>query len=71
MASDGQPAGVVDPAGYDLVTGVQSVDGGKDRGGDLLPALPAWRELFNDLLPAHIVKDIPGGFTRAWPARWR
>ena len=23
---------------------------------------PAWRELFNDLLPAHIVKDVPGGF---------
>ncbi|MDT5001735.1 MAG: hypothetical protein QOK12_3840, partial [Mycobacterium sp.] len=23
---------------------------------------PAWRELFNDILPAHIVKDVPGGF---------
>ena len=23
---------------------------------------PAWRELFNNILPAHIVKDVPGGF---------
>jgi ABC-type transport system substrate-binding protein len=23
---------------------------------------PAWRELFTDILPAHIVKDVPGGF---------
>src|SRR6202043_3303322 len=23
---------------------------------------PAWRELFSNILPAHIVKDVPGGF---------
>ena len=23
---------------------------------------PAWREMFNNILPAHIVKDVPGGF---------
>ncbi|MEZ5132640.1 ABC transporter family substrate-binding protein [Mycolicibacterium sp.] len=55
--------GVVDPAGYDLVTGVQSVDGGKTAVVTFSQPYPAWRELFNDLLPAHIVKDIPGGFT--------
>ena len=23
---------------------------------------PAWREMFNNILPARIVKDVPGGF---------
>ena len=55
--------GVVDPAGYDLITGVQSVDGGKTAVVTFSQRYPAWRELFNDLLPAHIVKDVPGGFS--------
>lgn len=55
--------GVVDPAGYDLITGVQSVEGGKTAVVTFAQNYPAWRELFNDLLPAHIVKDVPGGFT--------
>lgn len=63
--------GVVDPAGYDLITGVQSVDGGKTAVVTFSQPYPAWRELFNDLLPAHIIKDVPGGFpaglTRAMP----
>lgn len=54
--------GVVDPAGYDLVTGVQSVDGGKTAVVTFARPYPAWRELFNNILPAHIVKDVPGGF---------
>ena len=54
--------GVVDPAGYDLITGVQSVDGGKTAVVTFSQPYPAWRELFNDLVPAHIVKDVPGGF---------
>lgn len=57
----GQP-GVVDPAGYDLITGVQSVEGGKQAVVTFSQPYPAWRELFNDILPAHIVKDVPGGF---------
>ncbi|KAA0113754.1 ABC transporter family substrate-binding protein [Mycolicibacterium sp. P9-22] len=63
--------GVVDPAGYDLITGVQSVEGGKTAVVTFSQPYPAWRELFNDILPAHIVKDVPGGFgaglTRAMP----
>ena len=55
--------GVVDPAGYDLITGVQSIDGGKTAVVTFSKPYPAWRELFNDLLPAHIVKDVPGGFS--------
>ena len=57
----GQP-GVVDPAGYDLITGVQSLDGGKTAVVTFAQPYPAWRELFNNLLPAHIIKDVPGGF---------
>ena len=63
--------GVVDPTGYDLITGVQSVEGGKTAVVTFSQPYPAWRELFNDILPAHIVKDVPGGFgaglTRAMP----
>ena len=55
--------GVVDPAGYDLITGVQSIEGGKTAVVTFSQEYPAWRELFNDLLPAHIVKDVPGGFS--------
>ena len=54
--------GVVDPAGYDLINGVQSVDGGKQVVVTFAKAYPAWRELFTNILPAHIVKDVPGGF---------
>lgn len=54
--------GVVDPAGYDLITGVQSVEGGKTAVVTFSQPYRAWRELFNDILPAHIVKDVPGGF---------
>lgn len=54
--------GVVDPAGYDLITGVQSVEGGKQVVVTFSQPYPAWRELFNNIVPAHIVKDIPGGF---------
>lgn len=54
--------GVVDPAGYDLITGVQSVEGAKQVVVTFSQPYPAWRELFNNLLPAHIVKDVPGGF---------
>src|SRR5271166_3467780 len=54
--------GVVDPAGYDLITGVQSFDGGKQAVVTFSRPYPAWRELFDNILPAHIVKDVPGGF---------
>lgn len=54
--------GVVDPAGYDLITGVHSLEGGKQVVVTFAKPYPAWRELFNNILPAHIVKDVPGGF---------
>src|ERR1700756_91605 len=54
--------GVVDPAGYDLITRVQSLEGGKQAGGTFSPPYPAWEEMFSNIVPAHIVKDVPGGF---------
>ncbi|WP_163645205.1 ABC transporter family substrate-binding protein [Mycobacterium saskatchewanense] len=54
--------GVVDPAGYDLITGVQSLEGGKQAVVTFSQPYPAWKELFSNILPAHIVKDVPGGF---------
>ena len=54
--------GVVDPAGYDLITGVQSLEGGKQAVVTFAQPYPAWKELFSNIVPAHIVKDVPGGF---------
>jgi ABC-type transport system substrate-binding protein len=54
--------GVVDPAGYDLITGVQSLEGGKQAVATFSQPYPAWKELFSNIVPAHIVKDVPGGF---------
>ncbi|OBI13994.1 monoacyl phosphatidylinositol tetramannoside-binding protein [Mycobacterium sp. E2462] len=54
--------GVVDPAGYDLITGVQSLEGAKQAVVTFSQPYPAWKELFSNILPAHIVKDVPGGF---------
>lgn len=54
--------GVVDPAGYDLITGVQSLEGGKQAVVTFAQPYPAWKELFSSILPAHIIKDVPGGF---------
>ncbi|MFI5777942.1 ABC transporter family substrate-binding protein [Nocardia sp. NPDC051570] len=57
--------GVVDPAGYRLISDVASSDGGKTVTVTMSAPYPAWRELFTDLLPSHLLKDQPGGFQRA------
>ncbi|MEV6278151.1 ABC transporter family substrate-binding protein [Nocardia sp. NPDC051832] len=54
--------GVVDPAGYRLISDVDSSDGGKTVKVTMTQAYPAWRELFANLLPSHLLKDSPGGF---------
>ncbi|KAA0022791.1 ABC transporter family substrate-binding protein [Antrihabitans cavernicola] len=56
--------GVVDPAGYNLIQDVGSSGGGKTVTVTMNAPYPAWRELFTDLLPSHLVKDSPGGFAR-------
>ncbi|MBO0856202.1 MAG: ABC transporter family substrate-binding protein [Nocardia sp.] len=57
--------GVVDPAGYRLITDVASSEGGKTVTVTMSQPYPAWRQLFSDLLPSHLLKDSPGGFQKA------
>ncbi len=56
--------GTVDPAGYQLVEDVQSSGGGKTVTVKLKAQYPAWRTLFANLVPSHLIKDAPGGFAR-------
>ncbi|WP_137726228.1 ABC transporter family substrate-binding protein [Prescottella subtropica] len=56
--------GVVDPAGYGLIEDIESSGGGKTVTVQLSAPYPAWRELFTDLVPSHLLKDSPGGFAR-------
>ena len=60
----GEP-GVVDAAGYKLITEVRSRAGGKAVDVVFSQAYPAWQHLFSDLLPAHLLKDAPGSWTGA------
>ena len=41
---------------------MQSLEGGKQAVVTFAKPYPAWKELFSNILPAHIVKDVPGGF---------
>ncbi|MEU1429901.1 ABC transporter family substrate-binding protein [Nocardia sp. NPDC005746] len=49
--------GTVDPAGYRLISDVSSAAGGKTVNVTMTQPYPAWRQLFTDLLPQHLVKD--------------
>ncbi|RJQ71488.1 ABC transporter family substrate-binding protein [Pseudonocardiaceae bacterium YIM PH 21723] len=55
--------GVIDPAGYRLISGIDSRDGGKTVIVNFSQPYPGWRSLFTDLLPAHLLKDAPGGWS--------
>jgi ABC-type transport system substrate-binding protein len=57
--------GVVDPAGYRLINNIASRDGGKVVEVTFSKPYPGWRSLFGNLLPAHLLKDLPGGWTSA------
>ncbi|GDY29960.1 ABC transporter family substrate-binding protein [Gandjariella thermophila] len=57
--------GVVDPAGYRLISDISSRDGGKTVVVTFSKPYPGWRSLFGNLLPAHLLKDAPGGWTSA------
>ncbi len=54
--------GVLDPAGYRLISGITARDNAKTITVTFGKPYPAWRSLFDDLLPAHLLKDAPGGF---------
>ena len=57
--------GVVDSAGYQLIDQVISRDGGKTAEVVFTRPYAGWRTLFRDLLPAHLLKDAPGGWSKA------
>ena len=56
--------GTIDAAGYRLISDIAAQDGGKSVEVTFSQPYPGWRTLFSGLLPAHLVKDAPGG----WPA---
>lgn len=53
---------VVAPAGYRLIDSVQSRAGGKEVQVTFAQPYPAWRQLFTDLLPSHVLRGAPAGF---------
>lgn len=57
--------GVVDPAGYRLIDDITSREGGKVVEVVFSRPYPGWRSLFRNLLPAHLLKDAPGGWSAA------
>lgn len=63
--------GVVDSAGYRLISDIDSADGGKSVTVRMREPYPAWRQLFTNLLPSHLMKDSPGGFQDGWVKRIR
>ncbi|MCP2165634.1 ABC-type transport system, substrate-binding protein [Goodfellowiella coeruleoviolacea] len=57
--------GTVDPAGYRLISDISSREGGKIVVVTFAKPYPGWRSLFANLLPAHLLKDAPGGWANA------
>ncbi|WP_090474349.1 ABC transporter substrate-binding protein [Nakamurella panacisegetis] len=55
--------GTVDPAGYRLISGIVSRDAGKTVQVTFTHSVSDWKTLFSPLLPSHILKDSPGGWT--------
>lgn len=60
----GQP-GVLDSAGYRLISDINARDAGKVVEVVFAEPYPGWRALFENLLPAHLLKDAPGGWSGA------
>ncbi|WP_447005678.1 ABC transporter family substrate-binding protein [Saccharothrix isguenensis] len=57
--------GVIAPAGYRLIDDISSREGGKVVEVVFTEPYPGWRSLFRNLLPAHLLKDAPGGWSAA------
>ncbi|WP_245614114.1 ABC transporter family substrate-binding protein [Actinokineospora inagensis] len=57
--------GVVDSAGYRLISNISARDSGRVVEVTFAKPYPGWRELFGNLLPSHLLKDIPGGWSNA------
>ncbi|EHR52586.1 ABC-type dipeptide transport system, periplasmic component [Saccharomonospora marina XMU15] len=57
--------GVVDPAGYRLISSIEPGEGGKLVEVTFSEPYPGWKTLFDNLLPSHALKDAPGGWQGA------
>lgn len=57
--------GGLDGAGYRLIENISAREGGKVVEVAFAEPYPGWRSLFADLLPAHLLKDSPGGWDAA------
>ncbi len=57
--------GIVDSAGYRLISDIKARDAGKTVEVVFSKPYPGWRSLFANLLPAHLLKDAPGGWSGA------
>lgn len=55
--------GTIGSSGYRAISDVRSRAGGKAVDVTFDRPYPYWPELFSGLLPAHILKDAPGGWT--------
>ena len=60
--------GTVDPAGYRLIASIVSRDAGKSVDVIFVHRIADWETLFSPLLPSHILKDSPGGWTEGLSA---
>ncbi|OLF07276.1 peptide ABC transporter substrate-binding protein [Actinophytocola xinjiangensis] len=57
--------GAIDAAGYRLISDITARDAGKVVEVVFTDPYPGWRSLFTSLLPAHLLKDAPGGWDGA------
>ncbi len=57
--------GTVNPAGYQLISAIRSRDAGKLVEVEFSEPFPDWPTLFSPLLPSHLMKDFPGGWSAA------
>ena len=57
--------GVADPAGYQLIEDVASRQAGKTVEVTFAKPFPGWQTLFTNLLPAHLLRDAPRGWSTA------
>jgi ABC-type transport system substrate-binding protein len=55
----------IDGAGYRLISNIAARDAGKTVEVTFAKPYPGWRSLFSGLVPAHLLKDAPGGWTNA------
>lgn len=54
--------GVIDGVGYRLISNISAREAGRVVEVTFAKPYPGWRSLFSSLLPAHLVKDSPGGW---------